>query len=95
MTPDAGSAFLVLSNENVEGGLWALLRLAPLILLQLATFRTSWLDHPWWPFFSYNDVLALGRLGLRWPNQDLLPIDLDHVHVHQEWVLVELQLGTF
>jgi hypothetical protein len=47
------------------------------------------------PLFSYDDLLALGRLGLRWPTQDLVPIELDHVHVHQEWVLIELHLGTF
>jgi hypothetical protein len=29
--PDASSAFLVLGHEDVEGGLWASLRLAPLI----------------------------------------------------------------
>jgi hypothetical protein len=95
MTPDAGPAFLVLSHENVEGGLWALLRLSPLILLPLATIHTFWFDHPRWSLFSYDDVLALGRLGLRWPNQDLLPIELDHVHVRWDRVLVELHLGTF
>jgi hypothetical protein len=37
-----------------------LLRLPPpLILLPLATFRTFWFDHPWWPLFSYDDILAL------------------------------------
>jgi hypothetical protein len=35
MTPDAGLAFLVLGHEDVEGGLWASLGLAPLILLSL------------------------------------------------------------
>jgi hypothetical protein len=86
-TPEVGPAFLVLSHENVKSGLWALLRLAPLILLPLSTFWTIWLDHPWWLLFSYDDILALGRLGLRWLNQDLLPIDLDHVHVRWEWSL--------
>jgi hypothetical protein len=28
-------------------------------------------------------------------NQDLLSIELDHVHVRQKWVLIELYLGTF
>jgi hypothetical protein len=37
-TPDTVHAFLVLSHENVDGGLWTLLRLAPLILLPLTTF---------------------------------------------------------
>jgi hypothetical protein len=32
---------------------------------------------------------------MRWLNQDLLPIELDHVHVCGERVLVELYLGTF
>jgi hypothetical protein len=95
MTPDTGPAFLVFSHKNVEGGLWALLRLAPLILLPLATFQTFWLDHLRWPLLSYDNILALGQLGLRWSNQDLLPIELDHVHVRQEQVFVELHLGTF
>jgi hypothetical protein len=30
MIPDVDPAFLVFSHENVEGGLWALLWLAPL-----------------------------------------------------------------
>jgi hypothetical protein len=68
--PDTGTAFLVLDHENVEGDLWVLLRLAPLILLPL--------------ILSYDDLLALGRLGLRWLNQDLIPVELDHVHVCQE-----------
>jgi hypothetical protein len=84
VTLDVGPAFLVFRHENVEGGLWALLRLAPLINLPLATFRTFWFDHLQWPLFSYHDVLSLGRLSLRWSNQDLLPIELDHVHVHWE-----------
>jgi hypothetical protein len=45
--PDAGSTFLVFGNEDVEGGLWASLQLASLILLALAILRTFWLDHPW------------------------------------------------
>jgi hypothetical protein len=95
MTPDVGPAFFVHGYEDVEGGLWTLLLLAPLILWPLATFWTFWLDHPRWSFFSYDDVLALGQLGLRWSNQDLLPFELDHVHVCQEWVLIKLHLGTF
>jgi hypothetical protein len=70
MPPDAGPAFLVLSHEDVKGGLWEPLRLASLILLPL--------------ILSYDDLLALGRLGLRWLNQDLIPVELDHVHVCQE-----------
>jgi hypothetical protein len=52
-------------------------------------------NHPRWPLFSYDDLLALGRLGLRWPNQNFLSIELNHVHVRPEWVFVELYLGTF
>jgi hypothetical protein len=51
--------------------------------------------HPWRLFFSYDDLLAFGQLGLRRMNQDLLPIKLDHVHVRRELVFVELHLGTF
>jgi hypothetical protein len=47
MTPDAGLAFLVLGHEDAEGGLWASLRLAPIVLLPLAILRTLWLNHPW------------------------------------------------
>jgi hypothetical protein len=95
VTSDVGSAFLVLGHEDVEAGLRVPLRLAPLILLSLVILRTFWLNHPRWPLFSYDDFHALGRLGLRWSNQDLLPIELDHVHVHRERVLVQLHLGTF
>jgi hypothetical protein len=63
--PDAGLTFFVLGHEDVEGALWALLRLAPLILLPLAILHTFWLDHPWRPLLSYDDLLALGRLGQR------------------------------
>jgi hypothetical protein len=82
--PDVSPTFLVLCHEDAKGGLWAPLWLAPLILLPLAILRTFWLDHPRWSLLSYDDLLALGRLSLRWPNQDLLPIDLDHVHVYRE-----------
>jgi hypothetical protein len=95
MTPNAGPAFLVLGYEDVEGGLWALLWLAPLFLLPLAILRTFGLNHPRWPLLSYDDLFALGRLSLRWLNQDLLSIELDHIHVCQERVFVELHLGTF
>jgi hypothetical protein len=71
------------------------LRLAPFILLSLAIFRTFWLDHPRWPLFSYDDLVAFGSLRLRWLNQDILSVKLDHVHVRRELVFVELHLGTF
>jgi hypothetical protein len=92
---DAGPAFPVLGHEDTEGGLWASLRLATLILLPLVIFWTFGLDHPRRPLFSYDDLLTLSRLSLRWSNQNLLPIKLGHVHIHQEWVFVELHLGTF
>jgi hypothetical protein len=94
-TPDADLAFLVLAHEDVEGGIWASLWLSPLILLPLAIFQTFQLDYPWWPFLSYDNICTLGQLILRWPNQDLLPIELDHFHVRRERVFVELHLGAF
>jgi hypothetical protein len=94
VTLDVGPAFFVFDHEDVEGGLGASLRLAPLILLPLAVLWTFWLDHLQWPFLSYDNLLALGGLGLRWLNQDL-PIELDHVHVCRKQVLVELHLVTF
>jgi hypothetical protein len=93
VTPDVGPAFLVFGHKDVEGGLWALVWLAVLVLLQLAILRTFWLNHPRWPLFSYDDLFTLDQLGLRWLNQDLLPIELNHVHIHREWVCVELHLG--
>jgi hypothetical protein len=65
------------------------------VLMPLDTFWTFWLNHSRWPLFSYNDFLALGQLGLRWLKKDLLPLGLDHVHIHREWVLIELNLWTF
>jgi hypothetical protein len=68
MPPDAGSTFLVLGHEDVEGVLWVSLRLAPLVLLPSAIIQTFQLNHPRWPFFSFDDIFTLGRLSLRWPN---------------------------
>jgi hypothetical protein len=93
--PNAGPAFFVLGHEDVEGGLWAALRLAPHILLPLAILQTLWLNHPRRTFFSYDNLLTLGHLGLTWPNWDLLSLELDHVHIRWERVLVEFHLGTF
>jgi hypothetical protein len=93
MTPDVGPTFLVLGHEDIKGVLWEFLRLAPLILPPLAIFWAFWCDNPRWPFFPYDNLFALGWLGQIWLNQDLFPIDLDFVHVHQEWVFVELHLG--
>jgi hypothetical protein len=56
---------IVLGHEDVEGGLWASLWHAPLILSPLAILQTFWLDHPWWSFLSYDDLFTLGQLGLR------------------------------
>jgi hypothetical protein len=95
MTPDAGPVIFVLGHEDIEGGFGAALWLAPLILLSLVILQTSWLNHPRRSFLSYDNLLALGRLSLRWPYQDLLSIELDHVHIHREQVLVKLHLGTF
>jgi hypothetical protein len=93
--PNSGPAFFIVGHEDVKGGLWEALRLAPLILLPLAILQTFWLNYPRWPLFSYDDLLPFGCLALRWPNQDLLPLELDHVHIHRERVLVELNLGIF
>jgi hypothetical protein len=95
LTLDVAPAILVLGHEDVDGGLGASLWLAPLIFLSLAVLQTFWLDHPRRSFLSYDNLLALGRLGLKWPNPDLLPLELNHVHVCQEQVLIELHLGTF
>jgi hypothetical protein len=65
MTPDVGLAILVFGYEDVEGGIGASLRLAPFVLLPLAILWAFWLNHPWWPLFSYDDLLSLGLLGLR------------------------------
>jgi hypothetical protein len=82
--PDTGPTFLVLSHEDVECGLWALMWLAPLILVLVAILRDLRFHHPQQPFISYYHLFSFGRLGLRWKNHDLLPFNLDHVHVHQE-----------
>jgi hypothetical protein len=55
---DTGPAFLVLVHEDVKGGLWVALQLAPLILLPLAIYRTFWLNHPRWPLFPFDDLLS-------------------------------------
>jgi hypothetical protein len=92
--PDIGLAMSVFSHDDVEGGFWTRSRLASLVLPS-ANFQIFGLDHPWLSHFSYDDLLALGRPGLRWSNQDLLPLELDRVHVNLERIFVELQLGVF
>jgi hypothetical protein len=73
MTPDVGPAFLGLGHEDVEGGLWAPLRLVSFVFLPLVIFHTFCLDHPRRSLFSYDNLLALGRLGLRWPTRTFFP----------------------
>jgi hypothetical protein len=95
MTPDPGLAISVFSHEDVEGDFWTRSWLASLILLPSTNFWIFGPDHPRLSLFSYDNLLALDRLGLRWPNQDLLPLELDRVHVNLERIFVELHLGTF
>jgi hypothetical protein len=83
-TPDADLAISIFKHEDVEGDFWTRSWLASLILLPSANFWIFWPDHPRLSLFSYDNLFALGRLGLRWANQDLLPIELDHVHVSWE-----------
>jgi hypothetical protein len=94
VTPDAGLAIFVFSHEDVEGDFWMRSWLASLILLPSVYFWIFGPDHPQLSLFSYDNLFALGRLSLRWPNQDLLPIEFDRVHVSQERIFVELHLET-
>jgi hypothetical protein len=94
VTPEAGLAIYVFSHEDVEGDFWMRSWLASLVLLPSAN---SWIfghDHLRSSLLSYDDLFALGRLSLRWLNQDLLPIELDRIHVNREQVFIELHLGT-
>jgi hypothetical protein len=93
-TSDAGLAISVFSHEDVEGDFWTRLWLASLVLLPSANFWIFGPDHPRLSLFSYDILFALGRLGLRWLNQDLLAIELDCVHISWERIFVELHLGT-
>jgi hypothetical protein len=93
LKPALPSLYLVMRMSKVAFGHCC--GLPPLILLPFATFWTFCLDHPRWPLFSYDGILALGRLSQRWLNQDLLTIKLDHAHVCREQVLIKLHLGTF
>jgi hypothetical protein len=70
-------------------------RLASLILLPWANFWIFGPDHTRLSLLSYDNLFVFGGFGLRWPNQDLLPMELDRVHVSREWVFVELHLRTF
>jgi hypothetical protein len=92
-TPDVGPTISVLSHEDVEGGFQTRMWLASLILLPSANFWIFELDHPRLSLFSYDNLFAFSRFGMRWPKQDL-PIELNRVHVSQERVFIELYLGT-
>ncbi len=64
----AGPALLVLRHEDVKGVFWMISWLASLSLLPSTNFWIFGPDHPQLSLFFYDDLLALGRLGLRWPN---------------------------
>jgi hypothetical protein len=83
-TLDAGLATSIFSHEDVEGNFWTRWWLASLVILPSANFWIFESDHPRLSLFSYDDLLALGQLGMRWPNQDLLPLELVRVHVNLE-----------
>jgi hypothetical protein len=68
---------------------------ASLVLLPSTDFHIFWPDHPGLSLFSYDNLFTFGRLSLRWLNQDLLSIEVDHVHFIREQIFVELHLGTF
>jgi hypothetical protein len=93
VTPDAGFAVLVFSHDDVEGGFWTRSWLTSPVLLPLANFQIFRPAHTRLSLFSYDELLALGLLGLRWLNQDLLPLELDYVQVNLEWIFVVLHLG--
>jgi hypothetical protein len=95
LTPDPGLAISVFSHENVECDFWTRSWLASLVLLPSANFWIFGPDHPRLSLFSYDDLLAINRLSLRCLNQDLLPLELDRVHVNLERMFVELHLGIF
>jgi hypothetical protein len=95
VTLNACLAISVFSHEDVEGGFWMRSWLASLVLLPSANFFIFGPEHPRLSLFSSGKILALGQLSLRWPNQDLLPLELDRVHVELERNFVELQLRIF
>jgi hypothetical protein len=94
MTPEVGIAISVFSHEDVEGDFLTRSWLTSLVLLSSANFWIFGPDHPWLSLISYDDLFALGQLSLRWSNQDLLPIELDRIHISREWIFVELHLRT-
>jgi hypothetical protein len=64
VTPDAGPAISRLSHDDVEGGFQMRSWLASLVLLPSANFWIFGLDHPRLSLFSYDNIFALGQLGL-------------------------------
>jgi hypothetical protein len=94
VSPDAGLAISVFSHEDVEDDFWTRSWLSFLILLSSANFWIFGPDHPRMSLISYDNLFALGRLGLRWPNQDLLPIEFDRIYVSREQIFVEHHMGT-
>jgi hypothetical protein len=95
VSPDVSPAISVFSHEDVEGGFWMRSRLASLVLLPSANFCIFGPDHHRLSLFSYDNLLAFGRLSLRWPNQDLLPIKLNHVHIAQDTGLCRASFEDF
>jgi hypothetical protein len=94
-TLEAGFAISVFSQEDVEGDFWTRSWLASLVLLPSANFWIFGPDHPRLSLLSYDDIFALGRLSLRWLNQNFLPIKFNHVHVNLGWIFIELHLRIF
>jgi hypothetical protein len=64
VTPDAGLVVSIFSHEDVEGGFWMRLWRTSLILFPSVNFLILVPDHPRLSLFSYDDLLALGLLGL-------------------------------
>jgi hypothetical protein len=68
VTPDAGPVISVFSHEDVEGGFQMKSRLASLVLLPSDFFWIFGSSHPRLSLFSYDNLFAFGRLGLKWLN---------------------------
>jgi hypothetical protein len=63
--PDVGPAFLALGHEDVEGGFQMRSQIASLVLLSSANFLIFGPDLPWLSIFSYDNLFAFGRFGLK------------------------------
>jgi hypothetical protein len=81
VTPDADLDISVFSHEDVEGDFWVRSWLVSLVLLPSTNFKIFWHDYPRLSLLCYDNLFALGRLDLRWSNQDLLPIEHDRIHL--------------